>query len=169
MKILSDYFGKTLQFIQPSIWKRTFELRDSGQVVGTLEYSRFFSVKAEANLFGTKWEFYEPKWWKQLIEIREMGKELPIAIYKPPAFKKQGKLELPHGESVLLYSNFFGTTYEIRDKYESRLVLFKSKFGFRTKIEIQIEKRSEVLEKYPWILLLIIYIEINKSRRRSSG
>lgn len=169
MKTLSDYFGNTLNFTQPSIGKRSFELRDDKEVIGTLSYPKFFSVRAEVKIFGRKWEFYEPKWWKQLIEIREIGKELPIASYKSPAFKKQGKLELPQGESVLLYSNFLSTTYEIRDKNESRLVLFKSKFGFRTKIEIQIEKRSEVLEKHPWILLLIIYVEINRSRRRSSG
>lgn len=169
MKTFSDYFGKTLLFIQPSIWKRSFELRDDKEVIGTLAYPKFFSVRAEVKIFGRKWEFYEPRWWKQLIEIREIGKELPIASYKSPALKKQGKLELPQGESVSLYSNFFSTTYEIRDKNESRLVLFKSKFGFKTKIEIQIEKRSEVLDNYPWILLLIIYVEINKGRRRSSG
>ena len=126
-------------------------------------------MTAHANIFGTKWEFYEPHWWKRVNEIREAGKELPIASYKLPAFKKIGKLELPHGESVFLSSNIFRSTLEILDKYDARLVLFKRKKIFKTNIEIQIEKRSEVLDKHPWILLLIIYVEINKSRRRSSG
>jgi len=169
MKTFSDYFGKTLNFIQPSIWNRSFELRNDNQLVGTLEYPKYFSVKADANIFGEKWEFYEPKWWKQLIEIRESGKELPIASYKTPAFNRQGKLELPQGQSVFLYSNFWGTSFELRDKYESRLILFKSKTGFKTKINVSIEKRSEVLDMHPWLLLFIIYIELGKSRRRSAG
>jgi hypothetical protein len=169
MKTFSEYFGKTLLFVQPSIWKRSFELRDDHQVIGTLTYPKFFSVKAEANIFDTKWEFYEPKWWKNLIEIREAGRELPIASLKPSTFKKKERLELPHGESVFLCSNFFSTNFEIQDRYEHRLVLFKNKFGLKTKIEIQIEKRSEILDKYPWILLLVVYAELNRKRRRSSG
>src|SRR3989337_1860150 len=169
MKTLSDYYGKSLIFIQPSLWKRTFELKDGIEIIVTLSYQKFFSVTAHANIFGTKWEFYEPHWWKRVNEIREAGKELPIASYKLPAFKKIGKLELPHGESVFLSSNIFKSTLEILDKYDSPLVLLKRKMNIKTTYEIHIEKRSEVLDKYPWILLLIIYVEINKSRRRSAG
>ena len=169
MKTLSDYYGKTLQLIQPSLWKRAFKLKDGNEVIGTLTYPKFFSVRALANIFDTKWEFYEPHWWKRVNEIREAGKELPIASYKPPAFKKKGKLELPHGESAFLSSNIFKSTIEILDKYDSPLVLLKRKMNIKTTYEIHIEKRSEVLDKHPWVLLLIIYIEINKSRRRSAG
>jgi hypothetical protein len=168
MKTLSEYFGKTLQFVQPSIWKRDFELKYGNQLIGMLTYPKFFSVKAEAKIFNTKWEFYEPRWWKRVVEIREVGKELAIASYKPPTFKKKGKLELPHGDSVFLYSNIWATTYEIQDKYERRIILLKSKIGMKVNIEIQVEKRSEVLDKYPWVMLLIVYAEINKKRRRSS-
>lgn len=168
MKTFSDYFGKTLRFIQPSIWKRSFELRDGNDIIGSLDYPKFFSVRAEVKIFGSKWEFYEPKWWKNLIEIREAGKELPIADYKPPTFKQKGKLELPHGESVFLCNNFFRTTYEIQDRYEKRIVLYKNKMSMKTNTEIQIEKRSEIMDKYPWILLFIVYVELNKKRQRSS-
>ena len=169
MKTISDYYGKTLHFVQPSIWKRAFELKDGEQVIGTLTYPKFFSTRVEVKIFDKKWEFYQPKWWNQLIEIREAGKELPIAKYKSPAFKKKGKLELPHGESVFLYSNLFRTTYEIQDRYESRLVLFKNKMSMKANTEIQIEKRSEIMDKYPWILMFIVYVELNKKRQRSSG
>lgn len=169
MKTFSDYFGKTLHFVQPSIWKRTFELRDGDQVIGTLTYPKFFSVRAEANIFNTKWEFYEPKWWKNLIEIREAGKQLPIASFKPSVFKRREKLELPRGECLWLCGNLFRTTLEILDKYESRLVLLNKKMTMKTKYEIQFEKRSEILDNHAWVLLLIFYVEINKNRRRSSG
>lgn len=169
MKTLSDYFGKTLHFIQPSIWKRAFELRDGSQIIGTLTYPKFFSLRAAANIFDTKWEFYEPHWWKRVIEIREVGKELPIASFKPGVFKKKEKLELPHGESLWFSSNLLGTTLEILDHYNASLVLLKRKMNVKTTYEIQIEKRSEVLDRNPWVLMLLIYVEINKSRRRSSG
>ena len=169
MKTFSDYFGKTLLFIQPSIWKRTFELRDGNEIIGTLTYPKFFSVKADANIFDTKWEFYEPKWWKNLVEVREPGKSLPLASFKPALIKNKEKLELPHGESLNLHSNLFSTTLEILDKYDARLISLKRKMNIKTTYEIQIEKRSETLDRYPWALLLIIYVEINKSRRRSAG
>ena len=169
MKTLSDYFGKTLMLIQPSIWKRSFELRDGSEVIGSLTYSKFFSVKADVKIFDTKFEFYEPKWWKNIIEIREAGNELPIANYKPPSFKRTGKLELPQGESISLSSTFFRTTLEISDKYNARLILFKSKFAFKSKVEVLIEKRSEVLDKYPWVVWLIYYVLLNQRRRSSSG
>jgi len=169
MKTLSDYFGKTLHFIQPSIWKRSFELRDGNEVIGTLAYPKFFSVKVEANIFDTKWEFYEPKWWKNLIEIRGAEKELPIASYKPALLKSKEKIALPYGESLVLNANLLSTTMEILDNYNARLVSLKRKMNIKTTYEIHIEKRSEVLDRNPWLLLLIIYVEINKSRRRSSG
>lgn len=168
MKTISDYYGKTLHFVQPSIWKRAFELKDGEQVMGTLSYPKFFSARAEVKIFDLKFEFYEPKWWKRLIEIREMGKELPVASYKPPTFKQKGKLELPHGESIFLCNNFFRTAFEIQDRYEKRLVLFNNKLSMKTNTEIQIEKRSEIMDKYPWILLFIVYVELNKKRQRSS-
>jgi len=168
MKTFSDYFGKTLHFVQPSIWKRAFELKDGEQVIGTLTYPKVFSIGVEVKIFDKKWEFYQPTWWKRLISIREAGKELPFASYKPLGFKKKTKLELPHGESVFLCSNFFKTTYEIQDRYESRLVLFKNKMSMKTKTEIQIEKRSELMDNYPWILLLMLYVELNSKKRRSS-
>ena len=107
MKTFSDYFGKTLLFIQPSIWKRIFELRDGNEIIGTLTYPKFFSVRADGNIFDTKWEFYEPNWWKHLVEIREPGKSVPIASFKPALIKNKEKLDLPHGESLFLHSNFF--------------------------------------------------------------
>lgn len=169
MKTFSDYFGKRLIFIQPSIWKRSFELKDGDEVIGTLTYPKFFSVKAEANIFETKWEFYEPKWWKNLIEVREAGKSLPIASFKPSVLKKKEKLELPRGEALWLRGNLLRTTLELLDKYESKLILAKRKMNVKTKYEINIEKHSEILDNNPWVLLLIFYIEINRSRRRSSG
>jgi uncharacterized protein YxjI len=169
MKTLSDYYGKTLRLVQPSIWKRAFELRDGDEIIGMLTYPKFFSVSAQANIFDTKCEFYEPKWWKNLIEIREPGKELPIASFKPAILKSKEKFELPRGESVVLSSNLFSTTLEILDHYNSRLVVLKRKMNVKTTYEIHIEKRSEVLDRNPWVLLMIIYVEINKSRRRSAG
>ena len=169
MKTLSDYFGKTLLFIQPSLWKRSFELRDGSQVIGTLNYPKFFNVRAEAKIFDAKCEFIEPKWWKNLIEVHEQGRELPLASYKPALLKSKETLKLPSGESVILSSNLLSTSIEILDHYSSRLVTLKRKMNMKTTYEIQIEKRSDVLDKYPWILLLIIYVEINKSRRRSAG
>lgn len=169
MKTLSEYFGKTLHFIQPSIWKRSFELKYGSEEIGTLTYPKFFSVKARAKIFGAQWEFYEPKWWKNLIEIREAGKELPIASYKPALLKSKEKIALPYGESLILQANLFSTSLEILDNYNSRLVSLKKKMNIKTTYEILIEKRSEVLDRNPWVLLLIIYAEINKNRRRSAG
>jgi hypothetical protein len=169
MKTLSDYIGRTLQFTQPSIWKRAFELRYGSEILGTLIYPKTFSLKAEANIFNKNFEFIEPKWWKNLIEIREAGKEQPIASYKPALLKSKEKIALPYGESLILEANLFSTTLEILDNYNSSLVSLKRKMNVKTTYEIQIEKRSEVLDRNPWVLLLIIYVEINKNRRRSAG
>lgn len=169
MKTISDYFGKTLLFIQPSIWKRAFELRDGNEIIGTLTYPKFFSVKADVKIFDTKWEFYEPKWWKNLVEVREPGRENPIASFKPALLKNKETLKLPSGENVIIGSNLLSTTLEILDHYNARLVLLKRKMTLKTTYEIQIEKRSEVLDRNFWVLLFIIYVEINKNRRRSAG
>lgn len=169
MKNLSDYLGRTLQFTQPSIWKRAFELRYGSEILGTLTYLKTLSTKAEAKIFDKNWELYEPKWWKNLIEIKEAGKEVPIASYKPALLKSKGKILLPYGESLVLSANLFSTTLEILDHYNSRIVLLKRQLTLRTNYEIQIERRSEVLDRNPWVLLLIIYVEINKNRRRSGS
>lgn len=169
MKTLSEYYSKTLHLIQPSIWKRYFELWDDKEIIGTLFYPKYFSLKADVKIFNSEYEFYEPHWWKNLIEVKEAGKDLPIANYKPPAFKRKGKLELPQGESVFFCSSLFNTSFEITDKWDKKLISFKSSFSFKVRLEVTIEGRGEVLDKYPWILFFIYYVISTRKRKNSAG
>jgi hypothetical protein len=43
MKLLSHYLGEQLQIMQPSIWKRVYELRTHESVLLTMSYPKWFS------------------------------------------------------------------------------------------------------------------------------
>jgi len=40
-------------------------------------------------------------------------------------------------------------------------------FSMKFKVEVIINKKSELIDQYPWLILLAIYIELQAKRRQS--
>lgn len=169
MKTISDYIGRQIKLIQPSFFKNYYELRCGDELLAEMNQPKFLSTNAVTSGAFGEWEFYRPSFWRLDAAVREKYKELPIAKFVREGFRQRGIIELPKGERLNLILRRFGSSFEIQNEMGLSLVRFKKKFSFKTNIEIQLEKTSELINKYPWVLLLACYIVIQIERRSKAG
>ncbi|GAB4151383.1 MAG: hypothetical protein Fur0015_14770 [Ignavibacteriales bacterium] len=168
MKTLSEYQNEKLQIVQPSFFKRIFELRSEDELLSTLSYPNFWNRNSivEGGLTGS-WEFYFPSLWKSEIHIRPKGNEIPIAKYTEKVFSLSEIIELPKAEKILFRSFAFKPKKELQTENGETLVTFHFRFSMKYRIDIEINKKSELLDKYPWLIMLAVYI-IDQHKRSKS-
>jgi len=167
MKSLSDYIGHELLIFQKSICKREFELRSADEVIAKLFYPKFFSHLAEVALQGETYEFYSPKFFSRDVDVRKKGYQNPIAQYKNNFLGSKGVLELPRGIRVNMKFGVFKKQAEIYLGENDLVVTILSRFSFKERSEVIIEKRSDVLDEYLWIIMLAFYL--SQLRKRNSA
>lgn len=165
MEKLSYYYAKQLVFTQPSVWKTYYELKSDNKILGTVKKIKKFSFQLEIDMFNKKWIFYRPSFWRSEIAIRESGYTLPYAKYQGGIFNQRGMIQLPKGGRIKIVFKAFKKDYEIQDSSGQVLVRLVDKVKFRTMVEIFIEKKSELIDKHPWIIVLAWYIAAIRKRR----
>ena len=136
------------------------------EVIGTIEQPKLFSFNVVAELFETQWEFKRENIWKGNLGIYQYGYEMPLAVYIGKLFGK-GFLKLDKG--VILYFDYKlwkGIT-EIKTESGKVLISSKSKSGWKIKTLINIIHENELLNSKPWIMMLILYIEIPRQRHQA--
>jgi hypothetical protein len=158
MKKLSDYIGEELKIFQKSIWKREFEFRSGDELMAQLTYPKFFSDLAELKIGGEEFEFYRPKFFKRDVDIRKKGYQNPFAHFKNNFWGRKGTLELPRGTRIPMKFGFFRKLAEIYLGENDLLVSILSGFSLKERSQVIIEKRSEILDEHPWIIMLSFYL-----------
>jgi hypothetical protein len=155
MKLLSEYAGQRILFFQPSVWKRFHELKVNDELYGTFEEKGFFrSIKWNITIDGKKWETYRKGFWRRDVCIREVGYELPFAELNREGLRSKWTLNLPKGEKLSIIPHLFRGNCEIKNEMEECLVRIKPKAAFKDKAEVLIEKKSDIIDKYPWAVVL---------------
>ena len=162
MKNLSGYMGQKIELVQPSVWKTYYELKSNSGIIGRIRKTKTFGFELEIEVFNKKWIFYRPSFWRSEVAIRESVNTLPYAKYKGGSFKKFGMVELPKGERIKRIFKTFKNDYEIQDSSGRVLIKLIDKVKYKTAVEIFIEKKSEVIDKYPWIIILAWYISAQR-------
>jgi hypothetical protein len=165
MKQLSDYTGKKIIFNQPSVFKRIYELRAGDELIGTIQQKGFFGMRWEVSLLNKSWEIYRPSIWRSTLEIREGGYEMPIADFAKEGFRSRGVVTLPMGERLKIAPHLFRGFTEISNEQDECLVRIKSSASLKEKAEVHIEKRSEAVDKYPWIIILAYIIAVEQKHQ----
>ena len=168
MKLMSEYIGENILIAQTSVFKRNYEIRANEELIGTIQQKGFFGMTWDVDIQNKKWEIYKPSCWRSALDIREAGYEMPIANFTTDRFKSRGTLSLPKGENLKIVPHLFKGFCEIKNEHEECLAkIIPKKISFRDKAEVMIEKKNELLDKYPWILIMA-YIIIAEQRRRAS-
>lgn len=167
MRKLSDYIGQSISIKQKSFWKREYEMCSDSELIGELKYPKFFSERVECKISNDTFEFKRPHIFSDKIEIRKSGYQLPIAKLQSNFFASKGIIELPRGVKIKMKFGAFNNKAEIYIGENDLIAIMKNKFSFKEKSDIMIEKRTEILDEYPWIILLAFYFLLLK--RRNSG
>lgn len=101
------------------------------------------------------------------MEIRKTGTEMPFAKFIGKSFGGGGVFELPVGERVHYRMKFWNGSDELWDEQGRRLVLFKKNVSFKSKITVTIENQSALLDKYPWMVIVVYRVILE--RRSQAG
>jgi hypothetical protein len=170
MNPVSYYADKKLYVSTISFWKRIFELKYEEEFLERLSFPKKFSSTAIVEGFNGKWEIKKESIWNRNISIYKFGYHLPFANYSGSFFGNKGQLKLPRGQ----YLNFkFGVIKKGCQVYNSRdtlLMEFNSSISLTSKSKVTILQKSELLDEYPWILMLTWYLILqNKKRAAHAG
>jgi hypothetical protein len=169
MKTLSELAGETLVIHQPSVWKSYYELKFGGEVLGTIQGKGFFGITMIFKMGKDEWEIYRPGFWKSEIGIRQAGYELPYATYKREGFKNRGVIKCYKGEQMIIEYKILRGGYGVKTLSGEFLAVFKEKVSIRDKTEIKIEQRSDMLDKYPWVIILAWYLSLQRRRSQHAA
>ena len=95
---------------------RGYELKQNGELVGTLERPGMWSSTFVAAAAGCKWIFRRSGFWRGGIEILEAGSEQPIAIFQG-TWPNRGELRFSDGQTLTLQcKGFFHPTWTLRSQ-----------------------------------------------------
>lgn len=163
MKLISEYVGKSIFIAQTSVFKRNYEIHVDEEISGSIQQKGFFGMMWEVDIQNKKWEIYRPSCWKSAVDIREAGYEMPIANYTRDRLRSRGTLALPMGKNLKIVPHLFKGFCEINNEQEICLAkIISEKISFKNKSEVKIFMKSELLDKYPWIIILAYIITIEQ-------
>lgn len=171
MKLFSDYIGKNFRIVQPSIFKRIFELRTDDELLLTMHYPKTFSSLAEVEGFDGKWKIKKASFWKSTLQVFQKDNDLPFATYRGSFWGREAIIELPKGEKLNCKYNLWKSLFQISSSTDGLLISIKTGIPAKirllkgTKAEVVIEKKSELLDKHPWVVMLIWYKILESNRR----
>ncbi len=169
MKKLSDYIGSELKIFQNSVLKRDFELKSGDDLIARLYYPKILSDLAELSIWEETYEFYRPKFFSRDVDIRKKGYQNPFAHFNNNFWGSKGVLELPRGIRLTMKFGFFRKQAEVFLGENDLLISILSRFSMKERSQVIIEKRSEVIDEYPWIIMLGFYLAQLMKRNSAAG
>lgn len=169
MKSLSGLAGETLVIHQPSVWKSYYELKHDEEVIGTIHSKGFFGLTMVFKMGNDVWEIYRPACWKSEVAIRQAGYELPYARYQKERFKFRGTVKLYKGDQIIIDYKILRGGYSVQTLSGEFLAVFKEKISIKDKTEIHIEQKSDMFDKYPWVIILAWYLSLQRRRAAHAG
>lgn len=167
MKTMSEYIGQRILFIQPSVWKRFHEMRAGEELLATMQQRGFFGTRWEVSIMNKNWEIYKQSCWRTALYIREAGYEMPIAEFIRDGFRSKGTLKLPKGERLKIAPHLFKRYCEVTDENNQQFVTIKLLRAFGEKAEVIQQKKLELIDEYPWIIMLAYIVSLEQKQQAS--
>jgi hypothetical protein len=167
MDILSNLIGETLTFNQPLLMKREFELVSPKDVLARMYFPKLFSNSVVIEGFDGKWEIKQPSIWRSEFGVYKYGYQMPFAKYVSNFWKTKGTIELPKGARLNCKSGRLKRPFEVYSSSGELLMVYVNKFSLKGRTTVTIEKRFELIDKYPWIIMLGWYIVLQNRRGRA--
>jgi len=171
MYLLSNFVGETLTFNQPSRLKREFELVSSKGVLATMVFPSLFSTRVETEGFEGKWEIKQLSIWGREHGIYKLGYHLPFAKYVSNFWRTKGTIELPKGARLNYKAGHLQKPFDVFSSKGKLLLSYSNKFSLKGRTMVTINERSELIDNYPWIVMLGWYVVLmnRRGRARAAG
>lgn len=158
-------------FYQPSIMKREYELRASEEILARMVFPKLFSTSVIVEGFDGKWEIKQPSIWHNEFGVYKYGYQMPFAKYVSNFWKTKGSIELPKGGRLNCKSGKIRKPLEVFSSSGELILLYENKLSIKGRTTVKIEKRLELLDHYPWIVMMGWYVVLlnKRGRARAAG
>ena len=161
MKRIVDVIGRELEWQQPHATKRHFEFVAGGDPIATLEFRSMFGSLATVESADGSWTFKRVGFFQPSVTVRKASSDAEIAVFRNRTWSAGGTLELPDGRRYPANTNFWMTTYELKDDNGEMLVRFTRIRGvFHRAASVEIGSAATRLAELPWMVALGWYIAV---------
>lgn len=154
----NNYVGNELKVIKPSFWKSEFFLIDGQNALGSLKSLKVFNDLYSCQINDNEFEFYKKNLFSSEILIKEKHKELPFAKFKANIFFTSGELNLDRGRRLSAKISTFKNNLIFYESQSNIIIKLNCKISLKENCIIRIEKKSELLNEFPWIPLFGFYL-----------
>jgi hypothetical protein len=154
-----DQISEEINWLQPKVLKREYELRIGEQVAGTLRWQKGWGSLALAEWNSNQWTFKRVGFWQPRVTVRIPGFEEDTAIFRPN-WNGNGTLELVAGRRLnWVATRFWRSEWSFLLEDGTELVRFRPKFGLATvKARLKVKPAAHAVPELPLLLLLGWYL-----------
>lgn len=154
----NNYIGKELKISKQSFWKRDYFLIDGPNILGSLKSVKLWNDLYSCQINDNEFEFYKKNLLNREIHIKEKHKELPLAKFKANFFFTSGELKLDRGRKLSAKISTFKNNLSFYESQSNVLIKLSNKIAFKENCIVSIERKSELLDEFPWIPLFGFYL-----------
>lgn len=162
MKNPTEYIGQELEIVNTSFFKSNFDLKVGNTIIYSLRCLSNWGKKYEVIGVNKTWEFVKPSIWSNNLLIKEKGMDTIISDIKGSVFKSNSTINLPRGEKLNVVMNVWKSTFELQNELGTALVSYKNKKWYSSNLIVTIQTKSEVLDKYPFVIMLAFLMVLQK-------
>ena len=163
-KELSEFYGKTLLITQTSFAKSYYELKNGDELIATLNIDKIMGRHAEISFYNQAWEVEKKGFWSNSYTIFKKDSKKELATVITELFKNP-VIELPRGGRIILKTRIFKGITEIQTELENPIAYIKGKISWKEKAEVTFEQKHKLLNENPWIIMLVWFFEVLRSRQ----
>lgn len=168
MEAITASTGMMLQWVQPKMSERRFELRAREMVFASLEFQSMFGSLANAAAESGNWTFKRVGFFNPRVTVRNLGEEKELVVYRPDWTGIEGRIDFTGG-AVYGWkpANFWATHYSLLDAKGEALVLFKQgiedaslKDVFKVQARVEIQPAALLMPDMTLLVVLGWYLMI---------
>ncbi len=165
MKSIESMIGRELQWVQPSIFKRKYELRAGDTVVARLEWVKFLGMGAKVESGDGCWVIDQKGVWKSQVTVKKCDHDELLTTVDEERFKRMQKIQLSDGRHVTLKANFWRTTFTLETDTREPLAIVRKHGFFSLKFDVELRRKGASYAEFPWLVLLTWYLILVAIRR----
>jgi len=171
MKPLRECVGRRLEWKQPHLFRRDYELRAGDELVATLEFLRNVGWAARAGTAEGAWILNRKGWFRRQVEVRREGSDVVLATLSRRW--RGGTLEFAGGKTFTWKTlRFWPPETGFLDREDHVLIRIRSRWNpFRAGARVTVERRADALEELPLLVLTGWYtaLAVRNARHRGAG
>ncbi len=159
MKAFKELENQNLNWVQPSVWKRTYELHNEDEEVLAVLRMHAWREQGELEAPGNRWQFLHKGFWRSRIEVVSTVTGDTYAIYH-----HHGKrLELRNGDTFHWKQiNFWGSKWAWLDASDRPVVGFQTGGSLRFNSEVRLDPDTAGQPTMPVLVFLGWYLLIKQ-------